>query len=118
LKKMANEDIVKLIGTLTDAQEFNQQDTQWKLSAVNLLKQYADFVSDIPKKAHEMIMSEHIDMKNELMEILGWGTTPKIIEFISAEISKHGDKAITEAELNAWMDQLKKDMGIKGKPLF
>jgi glutamyl-tRNA synthetase len=118
LKKMSNEDIVKLIGTLSDAQEFNQQDSAWKISAVNLLKQYADFVSDIPKKAHEIIMSEHIEMKNELMEILGWETTPKIIEFLSGEISKHGDGPLAEAELTTWMDQLKKDMGIKGKPLF
>lgn len=118
LKKMSNENIVKLIGTLSDAPEFNQQDSLWKLSAVNLLKQYADFISDIPKKAHEMIMSEHIEMKNELLEILGWETTPKIIDFLSAEVSKLGDAAISETQLNSWMDALKKEMGIKGKPLF
>lgn len=118
LKKMSNEDIIKLLATIPEAEQFNQQEEAWKLSAVNLLKQYADFVTDIPKKVCEMIINENIEMKPELQEILGWETTPRIIEFISAEVSKLGDTAISEAQLNGWMDQLKKDMGIKGKPLF
>jgi glutamyl-tRNA synthetase len=118
LKKMSNEEIIRLLLGIPEAEEFNDRNLDWKMSAVNLLKQYADFVTDIPKKAHEIIFSEHLEMKNELLEILGWETTPKIIEFLSAEVSRLGESSISEAQLNSWMDTLKKDMGIKGKPLF
>lgn len=118
LKKMSNEEILKLLVTIPEAADFNKQDQAWKEGAINLLKQYADFITDIPKKALEMIFSEHIEMKNELMEILGWETTPKILEFIGSEVAKVTTPFVTEAQLNGWMDTLKKDMGVKGKPLF
>lgn len=118
LKQLDNEAIVKLIGELAEASDFNAQDAGWKTAAVNLLKQYADFVTDIPKKAQEMIFSEHIDMKNELLEILGWDSTPKIIDYLKGEVSKVSSSFVTEAELNGWMDHVKKELAIKGKPLF
>lgn len=118
LKKMSNEDIITMLAGIPEATEFNKQDANWKTGAVNLLKQYADFVTDIPKKAEEMIFSEHIDMKNELLEILGWETTPKILEYLASEMAKISAPFVTEAELNAWMEHAKKEMGIKGKPLF
>ncbi len=118
LKKMENEDIIKMLSGMPEATGFNQQDPAWKNTAVTLLKQYADFVSDIPKKAEEMIFGEHIEMKNELMEILGWETTPKIIDYLHGEMNKITTPFVTEAELTSWMDFAKKDLAIKGKPLF
>lgn len=118
LKKMSNEEIVKMLATIPEAAEFNKQDPAWKVSAVNLLKQYADFTTDIPKKAQEMIFSEHIEMKNELLEILGWETTPKIIDYLAGEMAKISAPYVTDVQLNGWMETAKKDMGIKGKPLF
>ncbi len=118
LKKMENADIINMLNTLPEAAAFNKQDAAWKNTAVTLLKQYADFISDIPKKADEMIFGEHIEMKNELLEILGWETTPKIIDYLAGEMNKITTPFVTEAELTAWMDFAKKDLAIKGKPLF
>lgn len=118
LKKMPNADILSLLGSIPEAAEFNKQNADWKERALTLLKQYADFVTDIPKQADEIIFSEHIHMKNELLEILGWETTPKILEYIGSEISKVTTPFVTEAELNGWMEHVKKELGIKGKPLF
>jgi nondiscriminating glutamyl-tRNA synthetase len=118
LKKMDNEDIITMLSGMSEAGNFNKQDSAWKNTAVTLLKQYADFVSDIPKKAEEMIFGEHIEMKNELMEILGWETTPKIIDYLCGEMNKITTPFVTEAELTGWMDFAKKDLAIKGKPLF
>lgn len=118
LKKMENADIINMLANLSEAAAFNKQDAAWKNTAVTLLKQYADFISDIPKKADEMIFGEHIEMKNELLEILGWETTPKIIDYLAGEMNKITTPFVTEAELTAWMDFAKKDLAIKGKPLF
>ncbi len=118
LKKMSNEDIVKMVSALPESALFNAQDAAWKTGAVNLLKQYADFIPDIPKKAQEIIFSEHIEMKNELLEILGWETTPKIVDYLAGEMKKISTPFVTEAELTAWMEFAKKDLAIKGKPLF
>jgi glutamyl-tRNA synthetase len=118
LKNLSNETILQLLSNIPEAKDFNQKAEGWKLSAINLLKQYADFVTDIPKKSAEIIFSEHIDMKNELLEILGWETTPKIIEYLSAEMAKVSGESVSEAQLGVWTDAVKKDLGIKGKPLF
>lgn len=118
LKALPNPEILKLIAPLPEAKDFTAQSPEWKEGAVNLLKQYADFVPEIPKKAQELIFSEHIDMKNELLEILGWETTPKIIDYLAAEMSSVTSDFVSEAQLTGWMDHAKKELGIKGKPLF
>jgi nondiscriminating glutamyl-tRNA synthetase len=57
-------------------------------------------------------------MTDPLKEILGWETTPKIVSYIAEEIGKVSSSFLTEAELNNWMEHVKKNMGVKGKPLF
>ena len=57
-------------------------------------------------------------MTDTLKDILSWETTPEIVDYIHGEISKVTTAFITEAEMNGWMDYVKKEMGIKGKPLF
>ena len=37
---------------------------------------------------------------------------------ISSELEKVTSEFVTEAELNGWMESVKKDLAIKGKPLF
>jgi glutamyl/glutaminyl-tRNA synthetase len=40
------------------------------------------------------------------------------MSFISDEVNKTDSTFITEAELNNWMEHVKKNLGVKGKPLF
>jgi len=90
----------------------------WKKAAVELVKQYVDFVNEFPKMIEKMILSEKIEKTDQLKEILSWETTPKILDYLNQEISGVTDSFITEAQLNTWVDHVKKQLGIKGKQLF
>ncbi len=118
IKKMNNASLIKLIEKEPETEFFRTQDTEWKMSCVELMKKYANFVTDFPKLVNELILNEHPEKTDAFKEILAWETTPKIMAFISQEVEKKSSDFITENELNNWIDQVKKNLGVKGKPLF
>lgn len=118
IKKMSNTDLIALIEKEPETGFFNQQSAEWKNNCVELLKRYAHFTTDFPKLVNEMILKDDPEMTDVLKDILSWETTPKILSFIASEVDKVKSEFVTEAEMNGWMDAVKKDLGVKGKPLF
>jgi glutamyl-tRNA synthetase len=118
IKKMQNADIIKLVEELPETDFLKKQSTEWKNATIEIIKQQAHFISDFPKHINEMILMENLEMSDQLKEILSWETTPKIIDYLNSEVSKLTCDYITEAQMNAWMDHVKKELGVKGKPLF
>jgi glutamyl-tRNA synthetase len=119
IKKMDNAHLIELIAALPESTFFNKQTPEWKNSAVELLKNgHAHFVSDFPRLVNEMILKEHLEMTDALKDILSWETTPKIIEYISSQVNAITTEFMTEVQMNGWMEHVKKEMGVKGKPLF
>jgi glutamyl-tRNA synthetase len=118
IKKMDNGSLISHIEKEPETGFFNKQTPEWKNACVELLKKYAQFITDFPKLVNELVLSDSIEMTDPLKEILSWETTPKIIEFIYSDVAKATSEFITEAQLNGWMDHVKKEMGVKGKPLF
>jgi glutamyl-tRNA synthetase len=118
LKKMSTENLIKLIELEPETDFFSKQGIEWKKSCVELLKKYAQFTTDFPKLINDLILNENPEIKEPLKEIMAWETTPKIVNYISEEVEKVASSFISEIELNNWMEHIKKEMGIKGKPLF
>jgi glutamyl-tRNA synthetase len=118
IKKTSNTDLITLVEKEPETEFFRKQTPEWKNACVELLKKYADFTTDFPKLINELILKDNPEKTEALKEILSWETTPKILSFISDEVSKVSTGFITEAELNVWMEHVKKNMGVKGKPLF
>lgn len=118
IRKMSNENILKLVEALPEAEAFKRQSNEWKLNAIEVIKPYADFISEFPSMIQKKIFAEELEMTDVLKEILSWETTPKIIAFLQGEVGKVAGEYVTPNELNAWMEAVKKDLGIKGKPLF
>ncbi len=118
IKKMSNDDLIALVSKEPGSEFFNKQTPAWKNSAVEILKQQVHFLSDIIKMIDHLVLQDTLEMTDQLKDILSWETTPKIIDYIHSEVSKITTEYITEAELNGWMEFVKKEMGVKGKPLF
>lgn len=118
IKKMDNATLIKLVELEPETAFFTKQTPEWKNACVELLKRYAQFTPDFPKLVNEMIVNDQIEMTETLKEILSWETTPKIISYIQGEVEKFNGEFVTENELNTWMDHAKKELGVKGKPLF
>jgi len=55
---------------------------------------------------------------DQLKEALAWETTPAIREYLKSELSKATGEYLSVDTVNAWMDHIKKELKIKGKPLF
>ncbi len=118
IKKMDNASLIALVEKEPETEFFRKQTPEWKNASIDLLKKYTQFVTDFPKLVNDLILNEHPEKTDALKEILSWETTPKILSFIADEVGKVKSDYITEAELNGWMEHVKKDMGVKGKPLF
>lgn len=118
IKALENSELMKMMETIPGNEFYKKQTPEWQNAAVNLIKGYVNFITDFPKMIDEMILMENLEMTDQLKDILSWETTPKIIDFIDAEVSKVQTPYITEGEMNGWMEHVKKEMGIKGKPLF
>lgn len=118
IKKMGNTDLIQLIEKEPETGFFAKQTPEWKNSCVELLKKYAQFTTDFPKLVNDLILNDRPEKTDAFKEILGWETTPKIMSFISEEVAKISDPFVTEAKLTEWTEAVKKNMGVKGKPLF
>ena len=118
IKKMDNSSLVELVEKEPETEFFRKQTPEWKNACVELLKKYAQFVTDFPKLVNELILNDDPEKTEAFKESLSWETTPRIMAYISEEVNKLGSDFINEAELNAWMEHVKKAFAIKGKPLF
>ncbi|HLT21986.1 MAG TPA: glutamate--tRNA ligase [Bacteriovoracaceae bacterium] len=118
LRMKSNEELISLIEELPGTEFFKEQSAEWKNAALERYKQDVQFITEIPKLINEQILSTQIEMTDALKEILSWETTPKIIDYISSQVESYSAPYISEADLNSWMDHVKKELGIKGKPLF
>jgi glutamyl/glutaminyl-tRNA synthetase len=118
LKNLSNDTLVAEISKLVTATHaFNKQSPEWKVMCVDLLKQKVDFFSEMITMIDQLIFDEEVEMSDELKDILSWETTPKIITYIRNEVADLSGFA-SEAQLNVWSEHVKKELGIKGKPLF
>lgn len=120
LRRQSNPDLIAELNKLVPGgHAFHAQSDEWKNNCVELLKQKVEFLPEMVTMMNELIFDETVAMTDELKEILGWETTPKILDYIRSEVGKLPEGSFaSEALLNAWSDYVKKDLGIKGKPLF
>jgi glutamyl-tRNA synthetase len=96
-----------------------QDNKEWFLKATIALKNKIDIFKNFEKEL-DIFFSETLEEGPELSEILDWPTTPAIASYVEEELNKiPADKLfIGEQVLEEWLSHLKKEMKIKGKPLF
>ncbi len=120
LRRLPTDKLILEVGAvLHKGHAFHAQTVEWKNRCVELLKQYADFVTDFGPLMDKLVFGETIEATDELKDILSWETTPKIVAYIRSEVALLPDGGYaTEAQLAAWTEHAKKELGLKGKPLF
>ena len=119
LVAMEEEALLKHAKTSLPADSYFQTQTQeWQLACLNLFKEKVNLVTEIATMVDELIVSENIAKSAELEEILAWETTPKIIDHIKSELEKFSGEFVDSETFGEWMNYCKKELKIKGKPLF
>lgn len=99
---------------------FAQQSESWQLRFIELYKDKIQLLPEFLEKTHEVFGLDP-DKTGEYEEAMSWETTPQIRHYISEQLSAlaaEGREFVSSEQIGAWMDHLKKELKIKGKPLF
>lgn len=119
LKEMSEEDFLAYANNSIDKSHFfHTQSDDWKKLALSLLREKVNMISEIPKLIDETILNESFEMTDDLKDILSWETTPAILNHVKSELEKETGDHVSAEAFNTWMDYCKKELKIKGKPLF
>jgi glutamyl-tRNA synthetase len=103
---------------IKEGHPFHSQTEEWKKTVMTLFKEKISLYSELEQMIDEFIFQEKIEKNTKLDEILSWETTPQIADYISRELTKIDLNYISEDTFNEWMNYCKKELKIKGKPLF
>lgn len=115
--KSAAEIIALCARDLERANPFHAQSTEWKERFVNLFKEKVQLTSEFAPFAADLF-NEEIESSDEFKEIFTWESTPALKAYLLGELSKHQADDLSSEVLDEWMNHAKKELKIKGKPLF
>lgn len=120
MRKLTDEQWLKKIEkALSTESLFHQQNEEWRLGFAQLYKEKIQVATEAQYKIDE-IFQDRVNLDDEgLKEALSWETTPSLFQYVSDELSaiKENHKLSVE-DVEQWMGHLKKELKIKGKPLF
>ncbi len=108
----------ELEGHISHGHFFHKQSEQWQETAVSLLKEKVTLYSGFETLIDEAILAEKVELSNEAKEALSWETTPQILSYLNERLADKDQGFVEASELAEWMDYCKKELKIKGKPLF
>lgn len=97
---------------------FHKQSDQWKTTFCELIKEKIQLAKEANNFLPLVFEVNAAEADEQLKEALGWETTPAIREYLKGELAKTTAEYIDVATVGTWMDHIKKELKIKGKPLF
>ncbi len=96
---------------------YHQQKEGWKKQVIELFKDQIQFFQEILKPLDELFMAV-VEKNEQLQEILAWETTPTIHAYLQEQLTQTTSEFVTEETFEKWGQHIKKELKIKGKPLF
>ncbi|MBD66994.1 MAG: glutamate--tRNA ligase [Halobacteriovoraceae bacterium] len=118
IKQMETDELLKRARPfIAENSFFHDQSVEWQKQFIELYKDKIQLLPDLNEKVLEVV-KEDISKDESITEVLAWETTPKIKEHIETELNKITANHVSAEIFSQWMDYCKKELGIKGKPLF
>lgn len=121
LRALPIEDLVSGFSrAIDDSHEWHSKDDAWKSEFSDLFREKVQLFSDINPMLG-LIFDETIEQTEDVVEVNGWETTPTIREYVKSEVTSikdGGASVISSEQFKGMMNHLKKELKIKGKPLF
>jgi nondiscriminating glutamyl-tRNA synthetase len=119
IKHMDEETLLKRASEFIEKDSpFFTHDQAWQKSFLGLYQDKINLFPELNQKISEITATE-ITMTDELKDILSWETTPQIKSYITEQLASLADEDTIAAEtFKEWMNFCKKELKIKGKPLF
>lgn len=98
---------------LADTELFASQSDEWKLNCLKLFVEKINLITDLKQILPEFLTQTEFDRNDE---IEGWETTPQIASYLKEQIASVD--SVSAEQFGEWMNYCKKELKIKGKPLF
>jgi len=120
MRKLSPEQwIQKIEKSLSPESLFHEQNQDWKRKFYELYQEKIQVAPEAQGKVDE-IFQEQVNLQDEdLKEALSWESTPALFQHISDELAEvKEDENLSVESVEKWMGHLKKELKIKGKPLF
>lgn len=117
IKMLSDDELHARASEFITDEYYKQQSKEWQMTFLNLYKEKIHVFPELNDKVKEVI-SESVEMTEDLKDILSWETTPRIKDYISGELNSYTGDTVDADTFSAWMDHCKKELKIKGKPLF
>jgi glutamyl-tRNA synthetase len=96
---------------------YHSQNSDWQKSFLGLYQDKIQLLPELNEKLNE-VLAESVTMNDDLKDILSWETTPAIKDHITKELESISDEYVSAETFSEWMNFCKKELKIKGKPLF
>ena len=96
---------------------YHQQSKEWQQKFLNLYQEKIQLFPELNEYVAQLTSTELI-MDDTLKEIFSWESTPQIKDYVTQELAEVSSEYLSEEILGEWMDYCKKELKIKGKPLF
>ncbi|MFG1504541.1 glutamate--tRNA ligase [Halobacteriovorax sp. GFR7] len=117
LRKLDDKDIAAGFDRfIPEGSDYHKQDVAWKVKFAALMKEKVQLFSNIIEHL-PIFFDAGVDADDQYNEALTWETTPQIKEYLKAQLADQTTN-VTEDQVGEWMNYLKKELKIKGKPLF
>ena len=96
---------------------YHSQSDEWQKAFLGLYQDKIQLFPELNEKMNE-VLADSVESNEALTDILSWETTPSIKEHIVKELETVEGEFVNAETFSAWMDYCKKELKIKGKPLF
>lgn len=97
---------------------FHKHSEEWQKSCLALLLDKIQVISEVEELLVHYFNNTEIQDNDSSKEILAWETTPQIASYLKEQIASVSDENVSADQFNEWMNYCKKELKIKGKPLF
>jgi nondiscriminating glutamyl-tRNA synthetase len=98
--------------------QYHSKDQDWKNSFATLYTEKIQLFTDILEFLPD-VFADTFKKDENYNEVISWETTKPLAEYLKSELSKlDSDSSPTTELVDNWMTHLKKELKIKGKPLF
>lgn len=119
LRALSSDDLVAHISKSIAADHlFHKQDAQWKATFCELIKEKIQLASEANSFLSLVFEKEPAAADEQLKEALSWDTTPAIRSYLKEQLASTTSDYLSVDTVNAWMNHIKTELKIKGKPLF
>ena len=108
----------KCLSYLPEGHFFTQQPVEWQKRCLDLFKTQIEFFSEFKDRVSEDLQTSDIEWNEKSEDVVSWESTPEICAFFTEKITSMSEDFVSGESFSSWMNELKKEKGIKGKPLF